>query len=80
MQNVIIDGCYLLFEESVGKKTIYLYPESVPRNRLKFRKKLAKNFEIFWMSNKTIIELGFHVKNYAVILEAVIHLGLLLGG
>ena len=32
-QNIVIDGCYLLFEEYLQeKKTIYLYPESVPRN------------------------------------------------
>ena len=41
-QDIVIDRCYLPFEEYLQEKSIYLYPESVPRNRLKFRKKSTR--------------------------------------
>ena len=37
-QNILLDICYLLFEEYPQKKTLCLYPETVPKNRPKFRR------------------------------------------
>ena len=34
--NILFDGCYLPFEEYLQEKNIFLYPETVPRNRPKF--------------------------------------------
>ena len=66
-QNIVIDGCYLLFEEYLQEKKGSIYILNPCREiGLSFEKslrggKLVKNFEIFWMSNITIIELGFRV-------------------
>ena len=66
-QNIVIDGCYLLFEEYLQEKKGSIYILNPCREiGLSFEKslrggKLVKNFEIFWMSNKTIIEFGFRV-------------------
>ena len=66
-QNIVIDGCCLLFEEYLQKKNRSIYILNPCREiGLSFEKslrggKLVKNFEIFWMSNKTIIAFGFRV-------------------
>ena len=63
-QNIVIDGCYLLFEEYLQEKKGSIYILNPCREiGLSFEKslrgvKLVKNFEIFWMSNITIIELS----------------------
>ena len=51
-----------------AKKTLCLYPETVPKKigqsleEISLRGgKLVKNFIIFWMNNKTIIEFGFRM-------------------
>ena len=105
-QNILLNICYLLFEEYPqkrpcvyilklcqnwtegkqeyakhitqymlstfwgvsAKKTLCLYPETVPKKigqsleEISLRGgKLVKNFIIFWMNNKTIIEFGFRM-------------------
>ena len=79
-KNILLDGCYLLFEYYLqGKKNICLYPETVLRNKPKFwslrRGKVVKNSEIFWMNDETIIKLSFRLMWIMQISEAVLHLG-----
>ena len=57
---------------------IYLYPETVPRNKPKFRRKFRggagvvkmflKNVEIFQIDNKTITEFGFRIMRAGLII------------
>ena len=74
----------IYFLKSICKEKICLYPETVPSSRQRFKEgfwegQLVKNFEIFSMNNKTIIEFGFClIKVWWImqISENVIHLGL----
>ena len=85
-QNILLNICYLLFEEYPQKRPcVYILKlcrkigQSLEEISLRGGK-LVKNFIIFWMNNKTIIEFGFNsydVKNCIMqISEDVIHLDL----
>ena len=38
-QNILLNACYLLFEEYLHKKNLYLYLKTVPKNKPKFRRR-----------------------------------------
>ena len=60
MQNILLDGCYLLFEEYLQRKISFYIVKPCLEISQSFQKSLrggkhVKNLEIFWMNNKTII-------------------------
>ena len=66
-QNILLNICYLLFEEYPQKRPcVYILKlcrkigQSLEEMSLRGGK-LVKNFIIFWMNNKTIIEFGFRM-------------------
>ena len=70
------------FEEYLQGKTYGLSWNNAEKQANVLKKVFEKvslfitNLEIFWMTNKTIIEFGFHkMKRIMQILEDVIHLG-----
>ena len=57
---ILLDGCYLFFEDYLQEKKLCLYPETVPKLGQSLEESLAggglvKNFKIFWKNDKTII-------------------------
>ena len=66
-QNILLDGIYLIyFFKSICKKTygfiLKLWQKRGQSLDESLRRgKLVKNFKIFWMNNKTIIEFTFRV-------------------
>ena len=66
-QNILLDICYLLFEEYPQKRPcVYILKlcrkigQSLEEISLRGGK-LVKNFILFWMNNKTIIEFDFRM-------------------
>ena len=57
-RNILLDGCYL-FLSSISKEPWREIAKSFEESLR--GDKLVKNFEIFWMNNKTIIEFGFRL-------------------